>query len=139
MTLRILFQIDLGKQSFLQAVKGALRTSQLDRNNRRFAMELARGVLKNEAAIDAKIAPLSTEWAIDRQPVVDRNILRMAAFELLYATQSPVLTVVNEAVEMAKKYSTAESGRFVNGVLAALLRQERGEDLVKSAEILPLP
>ena len=58
---------------------------------------------------------------------MDRNILRLAAYELLYRPDAPVAAVVNEAVELAKKYSTAESGRFVNGVLGALARQPRGE------------
>src|SRR5665213_2173139 len=74
MTLRILFQIDLGKQSFLQSAKGALKRSLLDHKNRRFAMDLACGVVRNEKEIDTRISALSTEWAMDRQPVVDRNI-----------------------------------------------------------------
>ena len=122
MTLRILFQIDLGKQSFLQSTKGALQRSFLDHKNRRFAMELARGVVQNELEIDSRISGLSEEWTVDRQPVVDRNILRIAAYELIYCPESPTAAIVNEAVLLANKYSTAESGRFVNGVLGALAR-----------------
>lgn len=125
MTLRILFQIDLGKQSFLQSAKGALKRSLLDHKNRRFAMDLACGVVRNEKEIDTRIAALSTEWAMDRQPVVDRNILRIAAYELIYCPESPVAAIVNEAVELANKYSTAGSGKFVNGVLGTLARQAR--------------
>jgi len=137
MTLRILFQIDLGKQSFLQSAKGALKRSFLDHKNRRFSMELARGVVQNEAQIDSRISALSTEWAMDRQPVVDRNILRIAAYELIYCPESPVAAIVNEAVELANKYSTAESGKFVNGVLGAIAREARegsndGEDLERT-------
>jgi N utilization substance protein B len=125
MTLRILYQIDLGKQSFLQSAKGALKRSYLDHKNRRFAMELARGVLEHEKELDVKISTLSKEWALDRQPVIDRNILRMGAYELIYAPDSPIAAIVNEAVELANKYSTAESGKYVNGVLGALARNAR--------------
>ena len=135
MTLRILFQIDLGKQSFLQSTKGALKRSPLDHKNRRFAMELARGVVQHMVQIDKRVGALSMEWAMDRQPVVDRNILRIAAYELIYCSDSPVGAIVNEAVELANKYSTAESGKFVNGVLGALAREAReGTAVVTSPE-----
>jgi len=135
MTLRILFQIDLGKQSFLQSAKGALKRSFLDHKNRRFSMELARGVVQHEKEIDTRIAALSTEWALDRQPVVDRNILRIAAYELIYCPESPVAAIVNEAVELANKYSTAGSGKFVNGVLGTLAREAReGSSAVETPE-----
>lgn len=85
-----------------------------------FLHQLVTGVLDRQREIDEKVAGLSEGWALDRQPAVDRNILRIAAYEIIYLDDVPAGASINEAVELAKKYSTAESGRFVNGVLGAL-------------------
>lgn len=124
--LRMLFQLDLGKQPITEVVEAALAQSHLEGGNRQYAEELVRGSLDNLKEIDARITALTPDWTPERQAAVDRNILRLAAYELLYRPDAPVAAVVNEAVELAKKYSTAESGRFVNGVLGALARQPRG-------------
>jgi transcription antitermination protein NusB len=78
------------------------------------------GALDKRSEIDDRVSRLSEGWALDRQPAVDRNILRIAAFEIMFLPEIPSGPSINEAVELAKKYSTAESGRFVNGVLGAL-------------------
>ena len=126
LALRMLFQLDLGHQPIEEVMEAALAQSKLEGPNRAYAEELVRSTLDHRAEIDARLAALTTDWASDRQAVVDRNILRMAGYELLFRPDAPVAAVVNEAVELAKKYSTAESGRFVNGVLGALARQPRG-------------
>ena len=127
LALRMLFQLELGKQPIDEVLTAALSQSHLEGSNREYAEELLRGALTHLTELDAKLAALTLEWATDRQAVVDRNILRLAAYELLHRPDAPVAVVVNEAVELAKKYSTADSGRFVNGVLGALARQPRGE------------
>ena len=83
------------------------------------ASRLAVGTWEHRAAIDAEIDNASTRWRIDRMPAVDRTILRLATYELQY-TDTPKGVVISEAVELAKQYSTARSGAFVNGVLAAI-------------------
>src|SRR5579863_8272725 len=90
-----------------------------------FMQTLVHGVIARQSEIDAELARRSTGWALDRQAAVDRNILRIAAFEILYLPDIPNGVSINEAVELAKKYSTAESGRFVNGVLGALAGGEK--------------
>lgn len=127
LALRMLFELDLGHQPTDTVVEAALAQSQLDDKNKTMAEELVRGTREHQSELDTRVAALATDWALDRQAAVDRNILRMAAYELLYRPDAPVASVVNEAVELAKKYSTAESGRFVNGVLGALAREPRGE------------
>jgi N utilization substance protein B len=122
LVLRILFQIDVGKQPLDQVVEGALNQSILEGGYREFAEDVARGTWERRIEIDATLKELTPDWSPERQPAVDRNILRMTAFEILYRQDTPVAAVINEAVELAKKYSTAESGRFVNGVLGALAR-----------------
>jgi N utilization substance protein B len=85
-----------------------------------FTVKLAAGADERRKEIDAAIADLSAGWRLERQVAVDRNILRIAGYEMLYLPGIPTGASINEAVELAKKYSTAESGRFVNGVLGAL-------------------
>lgn len=126
LVLRMLFQLDVGKQPLDEVVEAALAQSRLEGRNRAFAEEAVRGTWASREAIDLRLAALTADWAPERQAAVDRNILRLGAYELMYLPESPVAAVVNEAVELAKKYSTEESGRFVNGVLGALARQPRG-------------
>ncbi len=126
LALRMLFELDLGKQPVEDVLRAGLAQSHLDESHQAMAEELVRGTLAHRNEIDARVAALATDWALDRQAAVDRNILRLASYEMLYRPESPVAVVVNEAVELAKKYSTAESGGFVNGVLGALARQPRG-------------
>lgn len=88
-----------------------------------YAQVLAKGTREHRDELDACIAELSEGWPLDRQPAVDRNILRLAIFEIKYVDSVPPIVAVDEAIEMAKKYSTAESGKFVNGVLAGYLKK----------------
>ena len=83
------------------------------------AADLAQGTWSNKDAIDEAITLASTSWRIERMPAVDRNILRLGVFELRYS-DLPIGVVISEAVELAKKFSTAKSGAFVNGVLSAV-------------------
>ena len=133
LALRMLFELDLGRQEPNAVIANALAQSPLEGENRELAETLVRGTLAHQGEIDQTVAALSTDWALDRQAAVDRNILRMSAFEMLYRPEAPVATIVNEAVELAKKYSTAESGRFVNGVLGAMSRPPRPSDAPKDA------
>lgn len=83
------------------------------------ALRLATAAWEGRNELDAEIARVATGWRVERMPGVDRAILRLALYELRH-TDTPVAVVISEAVEMAKSYSTARSGSFVNGVLAAL-------------------
>jgi len=82
---------------------------------------LVRGVEEHLAQLDAAIAAHAKGWSLARMPAIDRNVLRVAAFELLGRRDVPVAVVLDEAVELVKRFSTDDSGRFVNGVLAALV------------------
>lgn len=85
-----------------------------------FAVRLVRGVNEHLEEVDAILAHTSPGWTLERQVAVDRCILRLAVYEMRFMPDVPTAATINEAVELAKKYSTAESGRFVNGVLGAL-------------------
>ncbi|MGH9058307.1 MAG: transcription antitermination factor NusB [Acidimicrobiales bacterium] len=90
-----------------------------------FVVDVLRGVDARTADIDRLIAEHSIDWTVDRMPVVDRTLLRMATYELLCRADIPTGVVISEAVELAKQYSTDESGRFVNGVLASIAATTR--------------
>jgi len=82
--------------------------------------ELVAGVGEHRERLDAAIAARAKGWTLDRMPVIDLNVLRIASFELAERPDVPVAVVLDEAVELAKRFSTDDSGRFVNGVLSAL-------------------
>lgn len=82
-----------------------------------FSLELVRGVEDQASALDARIQAASTNWRLARMPVVDRNILRLGAQELLTSRDTPAAVIINEGIELAKRYGTAESRAFVNGLL----------------------
>jgi N utilization substance protein B len=88
---------------------------------------LVDGVVANGERIDAAIAAKAEGWELRRMPLLDLNVLRIAAFELLGRPDVPVAVVIDEAVELAKRFSTDKSGRFVNGVLAALAPELRAD------------
>lgn len=87
-----------------------------------YARQLVQGVTANQVDIDAKLTELSKDWAIDRMPGVDRNLLRIATFEITKQDEVPDSVAISEAVELAKELSTAESPAFINGVLGALVK-----------------
>lgn len=86
---------------------------------------LVLGVMEHQSDIDASITKHSTGWTMDRMPALDRNILRVATFELMHRDDVPTAVVLDEAVELAKRFSTDDSGRFVNGVLSAIAADVR--------------
>lgn len=94
---------------------------------REFARELIGGVREHQPRIDELIAGVAENWRLDRMAAIDRNILRIGAFEMLFCPDVPVKVAINEALELAKRYSTAQSSRFVNGIL----------DRLQAAEVTP--
>ena len=87
--------------------------------------QLTNGVSARRDEIDAMITEYSHTWTIERMPAIDRNILRLGIYELTDRLEIPVAVIINEAVELAKRFSTDESGRYVNGVLLAIAKNVR--------------
>ena len=100
-----------------------LRKGQADPPVPPYAIELVEGVVAHRHELDRLISSLAQGWTLARMPAVDRNLLRLGAFELLYRPEVPQAVAVSEAVELAGKLSTDESATFVNGVLAGLLKK----------------
>lgn len=90
-----------------------------------YAVELVRGVEDHREEVDALIRRYADRWSLERMPVIDRNLLRMAVFELAHRPEVPVAVAISEAVELAKRYSTDDSGRFVNGMLGRIAEAVR--------------
>jgi N utilization substance protein B len=88
-----------------------------------YAQALVRGTVDHREEIDEMIRGQADNWRLERMPAVDRNILRLAIYEMLYERDTPKLVVVDEAIELAKKFGSEQSGRFVNGLLDGLLKQ----------------
>ncbi len=91
---------------------------------REFAAQIVEGVLSHYRDLDQLINQYAVEWTVDRMPVVDRNILRWAIFELLWLPDIPARVTLNEAIELAKRFADNEARRFINGILDHLLREE---------------
>jgi transcription antitermination protein NusB len=96
----------------------------VDDETRAFADTLVRGSKQHQEQIDHVIAQFAEHWGLERMAVVDRNILRMAVYELLWQTEVPPKVAINEAIEIAKKFGTRESSRFINGVLDRIHREK---------------
>lgn len=87
-----------------------------------FAARLVIGVGEHQQKLDSVISDYAEDWALERMPVIDRNLLRMGLFEILYVDEIPTAVAIDEAIELAKLYSTEDSGRFINGILARAAR-----------------
>jgi N utilization substance protein B len=97
----------------------------VDDEARTFASSLVHGTKLQQAQIDKRIAASAEHWDLERMAVVDRNILRLAVYELLFEPDVPGKVAINEAIEIAKKFGTAESSRFINGVLDRIHKELR--------------
>ena len=93
-----------------------------------YAEEVLRGVALRRDEIDAILRKVSEHWALERMPLVDRAVLRIGCYELGWQPELPTGVVISEAVELAKEYSTKDSGRFVNGMLARIAEDLRGQE-----------
>lgn len=123
--LQSLFQIDFNSCEAEAAVEASLTEHDEDNAPKAhdYALTLVQGVLANKAAIDERLSQYAIDWTVERMPATDRNILRVAVYEMLFAEQAVAAGVaINEAVEVAKTYGTEESPRFVNGVLGKLAK-----------------
>ncbi len=117
-TLKILYQAEILRRDISVVGKAYLDDIEVkDETVEEFTDRLFKGIEKNLEAIDASISESATNWQLKRMAVIDRNVLRIGTFELLYAEDIPPKVSINEAVDLAKKYGDIESSKFVNGIL----------------------
>ena len=123
MALDAIFAADIRKQNPIELLDVTAATQEERQNQSEivgYAREIVEGIATSHADIDDRIASFSHKWSIDRMPAVDRAILRVAVWEILFNEDVPDPVAISEAVDLAKEYSTEESGLFVNGLLAAI-------------------
>jgi transcription antitermination protein NusB len=123
LTLKVLFQIDVGKLPIEEVLETSLEEVKPSPEDWQFVEGLVRGVLSQEAELDRHIGELAEGWRLERLARVDKNVLRVALYELAHDSDTAVSVIINDAVEIAKKYSTEDSGRFVNGILGSYLKK----------------
>ena len=128
LVLKVLFARDLGKVEPYTLLEQLAEEEKAGDSAIAFSRRLIEGVIFNQDNIDKTIREYAIEWDIDRMAAVDRNIMRLALFEMLYSPDVPKAVAVNEAVELAKIYGSEDSARFINGILGNVMNviKERG-------------
>jgi N utilization substance protein B len=122
--LKILYRIEIAKDSVEPSIEDFWSVEKTDDDVEDFANSLVRGIHENLSKIDSLISKYAENWEIKRIAVIDKNILRMGIFELLYRDDIPPKVSINEAIELAKKYGDIDSGKFVNGILDKVRKEE---------------
>lgn len=120
LAIQVLYEIDCAGHSPEAVLATRQSVTPLPDAAARFVEELVHGVLANQAKMDQLIAQYAPEWPVAQMAIIDRNVLRIAIFELAIDCSTPVKVAINEAVELAKLYGSESSARFVNGVLGSL-------------------
>lgn len=127
MAFKVLFQIDMGRNPWKEVLSRTIAEANLSDKSGLFLEQLVKGTIQYLKVIDAEIVKYAEGWKIDRMASTDRNILRMALYEIRYLKDIPPGVTVNEAVELAKKYGDDDSGKFVNGILGNIIRSIENE------------
>jgi N utilization substance protein B len=120
MAIQVLYQIDMVHIDAGEAVRLFCEHFQAPESIRDFAVELINGVDQNREVIDTLLRRFSEHWRLERMPAVDRNILRLAVYELVYRPDIPAKVSINEAVDLGKRYGAEDSGSFINGILDSI-------------------
>ena len=120
LALQALYEIDSVGHEMERVLTSLLANGELPEENSAFVRELVSGVIQNKEKIDLHITNFAPAWPIEQTSVVDRNILRLAIFEVLLNNKVPVKVAINEAVELAKTFGSDNSPKFVNGVLGSV-------------------
>lgn len=126
--LSLLYQIEITKIDCCRALQNYLEIYPQKQEVIDFSSLLAEGVVKNLFSIDSFIKKHAKNWEIKRMAVIDRSILRMGCFELLFSKDIPPKVAINEAIELAKRFGDIDSPRFVNGILDKIYKMERGKE-----------
>lgn len=121
---KILYAIDTGQNTIEEAAEIVI-SKPLNEDDEKFLYDEVRGTQKYLEEVDKTIEKYSEGWKIERLPSTDRNILRLAVYEMLYCKEIPISVSINEAVELSKKYCDEQSYKFINGVLGSIAKNEK--------------
>jgi len=127
--LQVLYQIEMTHDKYDVALESFWQAQEedLDQDVKDFTSGLVKGTIDNLVEIDNRISLYATNWKLDRMAAVDRNVLRMSCFELMFREDIPPKVSINEAVDLAKKYSGPEAGKFVNAILDKVKIEKEAE------------
>ena len=120
LVLQILYEVDSSGHTADNVMNRLLTEENLPEDNVSFVRELVMGVIQNKAKLDQNIQDFAPQWPVVQIPLIDRNILRLAIFEILIDNKVPVKVAINEAVELAKTFGADNSPKFINGVLGSI-------------------
>ena len=126
--LQMLFAVDTAGHSASRAIRDFWREFPGDAEGRSYGDHLVEQIVQHVATLDERIAQASTHWRLERMTPIDRNILRLGSYELMFEASVPRAVIIDEAVELAKRYSAETSGAFVNGVLNQIAELSARED-----------
>jgi N utilization substance protein B len=124
LALQFLYQIEVTREDLDGALPAFWAEQSVEPEVEKYASELIRGTLGKLDVIDPLIGKYAHNWVLSRMAAVDRNVLRIAVYEMLFSKQAPPIVAINEAVDIVKRYSTPESGAFVNGILDRMRKEE---------------
>ena len=124
--LQVLYEVDASGHSLEDSVQWVLEALSLDEEGVTFVRVTASRVLENIERLDLEIGRYAPAWPVNQLPIVDRNILRIAIYEVMLADETPPKVAINEAVELAKQFGSESLPRFVNGVLGAVMTTAQG-------------
>ena len=133
LVLQTLYGLEISENGYEYVIQEIQNAESYDMEISEFAVTLIRKIMINEENLDRDIATMVQNWEFKRVALMDRLILRLALCELLYFEDIPPKVTINEAIDLAKKFSTAESGRFVNGVLDGLYKRLKTENRIIKA------
>jgi N utilization substance protein B len=122
--LQALYEIDCTGHTPALVIEQRLQEAELPETGDRFVRELVQGVRDHQERLDELIGRYAPDWPVDQIAVIDRNVLRISIYEILMCDDTPTKVAINEAVELAKKFGSDSSSRFVNGVLGSLVAKE---------------
>ena len=123
LALQMLFQYDMSGNAPDMIISTFEELQKSKSNTREFATKIFRGTVDNLAGIDEMITAQADNWRLSRMAVVDRNIIRMSVYEFMHETGTPKLVIIDEAIEIAKKFGTQKSSQFINGILDGILKR----------------
>jgi N utilization substance protein B len=128
--MKALYAIDVGGLTLEESLNQIVGTANLDQNAKKFADNIVTEVMRKQKEIDQQIQILAPQYAVERIAAVDRALLRMGVYELTESDVPPAV-VIDEAIEIAKEYSTDQSGAFINGILASILKNNPANENVE--------
>lgn len=123
LALQMLFQFDMSGNTIDDIISTFEELEKSKSNTREFAIRIFRGTVDHVDSIDEMIQKQAENWRLSRMAAVDRNIIRMSVYEFLHEDDTPKLVIIDEAIEIAKKYSTLKSSQFINGILDGILKR----------------